>query len=87
MNEVRASGQRFKLFTVHPRHKFARAAPALRTWKGNMRGPSTQDCEKSFARTGVPSVELVVEEKFSCQPGADRVIQLWRRYRLAGPFR
>jgi hypothetical protein len=23
-----------------------------------MRGPSTQDCEKSFARTGVPSMNL-----------------------------
>jgi hypothetical protein len=26
--------------------------------EGNMRGPSIQDCEKSFARTGVPSVNL-----------------------------
>ena len=24
-----------------------------------MRGPSTQDCEKSFARTGVPSKNLM----------------------------
>jgi len=23
-----------------------------------MRGPSIQDCEKSFARTGIPSVNL-----------------------------
>jgi hypothetical protein len=27
--------------------------------EGNMRGPSTQDCEKSFARTGIPSVNLL----------------------------
>jgi hypothetical protein len=27
--------------------------------EGNMRGPSTQDCEKSFARTGVPSLNLL----------------------------
>jgi hypothetical protein len=27
--------------------------------EGNMRGPSIQDCEKSFARTGIPSVNLV----------------------------
>jgi hypothetical protein len=26
--------------------------------EGNMRGPSIQDCEKSYARTGVPSVNL-----------------------------
>jgi hypothetical protein len=26
--------------------------------EGNMRGPSTQDCEKSFARTGLESVNL-----------------------------
>jgi hypothetical protein len=27
--------------------------------EGNMRGPSVQDCEKSFARTGVPSWSLL----------------------------
>jgi hypothetical protein len=27
--------------------------------EGNMRGPSTQDCEKSYARTGVPSWNLL----------------------------
>jgi hypothetical protein len=26
--------------------------------EGNMRGPSTQDCEKSFARTGLQSENL-----------------------------
>ena len=29
--------------------------PGLAYLEGNMRGPSFQDCEKSFARTGVPS--------------------------------
>jgi len=29
--------------------------PGLAYLEGNMRGPSIQDCEKSFARTGVPS--------------------------------
>ena len=33
--------------------------PGLAYLEGNMRGPSTQDCEKSFARTGVPSKNLV----------------------------
>ena len=32
--------------------------PGLAYLEGNMRGPSTQDCEKSFARTGVPSENL-----------------------------
>jgi len=27
--------------------------------EGNMRGPSIQDCEKSFARTGIPSENLL----------------------------
>jgi radical SAM protein with 4Fe4S-binding SPASM domain len=29
--------------------------PGLAYMEGNVRGPSTQDCEKSFARTGVPA--------------------------------
>ena len=33
--------------------------PGLAYMEGNMRGPSTQDCEKSFARTGIPSVNLL----------------------------
>jgi AdoMet-dependent heme synthase len=32
--------------------------PGLAFLEGNMRGPSTQDCEKSYARTGVPSENL-----------------------------
>jgi AdoMet-dependent heme synthase len=33
--------------------------PGLAYMEGNMRGPSTQDCEKSYARTGIPSVNLM----------------------------
>ncbi|HEY2646073.1 MAG TPA: radical SAM protein [Candidatus Acidoferrales bacterium] len=32
--------------------------PGLAYLEGNMRGPSYQDCEKSFARTGIPSENL-----------------------------
>jgi radical SAM protein with 4Fe4S-binding SPASM domain len=32
--------------------------PGLAFMEGDMRGPSTQDCEKSFARTGIPSRNL-----------------------------
>jgi radical SAM protein with 4Fe4S-binding SPASM domain len=33
--------------------------PGLAYMEGNMRGPSVQDCEKSFARTGIASVNLL----------------------------
>jgi AdoMet-dependent heme synthase len=33
--------------------------PGLAYMEGNMRGPSTQDCEKSFARTGIASANLL----------------------------
>ena len=33
--------------------------PGLAYLEGNMRGPSIQDCEKSYARTGVPSKNLL----------------------------
>lgn len=33
--------------------------PGLAYLEGNMRGPSTQDCEKAFARTGVASAHLL----------------------------
>jgi radical SAM protein with 4Fe4S-binding SPASM domain len=33
--------------------------PGLAYMEGNMRDPSTQDCEKSFARTGIPSMNLL----------------------------
>jgi radical SAM protein with 4Fe4S-binding SPASM domain len=33
--------------------------PGLAYMQGNMRGPSTQDCEKSYARTGIPSANML----------------------------
>lgn len=41
--------------------------PGLAFLEGNMRGPSYQDCEKSFARTGIPS-ENLKKRKSSPQP-------------------
>jgi radical SAM protein with 4Fe4S-binding SPASM domain len=35
--------------------------PGLAYMEGNMRGPSTLDCEKSFARTGVPSANMIAK--------------------------
>jgi radical SAM protein with 4Fe4S-binding SPASM domain len=37
--------------------------PGLAYMEGNMRGPSTQDCEKSFARTGVPSANMLAKKR------------------------
>jgi len=33
--------------------------PGLAYMEGNMRGPSSQDCEKSFAKTGIASKNLL----------------------------
>jgi radical SAM protein with 4Fe4S-binding SPASM domain len=37
--------------------------PGLAFLEGNMRGPSTSDCEKSFARTGIPSKNLLAKRE------------------------
>ncbi len=39
--------------------------PGLAYMEGNMRGPSTQDCEKSFARTGIPSANMILKKASS----------------------
>jgi radical SAM protein with 4Fe4S-binding SPASM domain len=36
--------------------------PGLAYMEGNMRGPSTADCEKSYARTGVPSANMLLKK-------------------------
>lgn len=42
--------------------------PGLAYMEGNMRGPSTQDCEKSYARTGIPSVNLLSKRASASAP-------------------
>jgi radical SAM protein with 4Fe4S-binding SPASM domain len=37
--------------------------PGLAYMEGNMRGPSSQDCEKSLARTGVPSANMLLKRR------------------------
>jgi radical SAM protein with 4Fe4S-binding SPASM domain len=49
--------------------------PGLAYLEGNMRGPSTQDCEKSFARTGIASVNLT-SKRFSASMSSLVQIQL-----------
>jgi AdoMet-dependent heme synthase len=43
--------------------------PGLAYLEGNMRGPSSQDCEKSYARTGIPSENYKIRHA-SPQPRA-----------------
>ena len=43
--------------------------PGLAYLEGNMRGPSIQDCEKSYARTGVPSMNLLGKRAAGRGPG------------------
>jgi radical SAM protein with 4Fe4S-binding SPASM domain len=47
--------------------------PGLAFMEGNMRGPSTADCEKSFARTGIPSKNLLAKKE-KIQPA--RLVQI-----------
>ena len=37
--------------------------PGVAFMEGNMRGPSSLDCEKSFARTGVPSANMLAKSR------------------------
>jgi radical SAM protein with 4Fe4S-binding SPASM domain len=41
--------------------------PGLAYMEGNMRGPSSQDCEKSFARTGIPSANMLAKKQASAR--------------------
>jgi len=40
--------------------------PGLAYMEGNMRGPSSLDCEKSFARTRIPSANMISKGQLSC---------------------
>ena len=47
--------------------------PGLAFMEGNMRGPSTADCEKSYARTGIPSANLLAKKESRSMP---RLVQI-----------
>jgi hypothetical protein len=44
--------------------------------EGNMRGPSTQDCEKSFARTGIASANMILKASRLAMPGLVQIAGL-----------
>jgi radical SAM protein with 4Fe4S-binding SPASM domain len=62
LNEVRSIRLRDLPTCSHCTHvSGCTRCPGLAYMEGNMRGPSIQDCDKSFARTGVPSANLVAK--------------------------
>ena len=51
--------------------------PGLAYMEGNMRGPSTQDCEKSFARTGILSANMLAKAEAARSSSAgSRLVQI-----------
>jgi radical SAM protein with 4Fe4S-binding SPASM domain len=51
--------------------------PGLAYMEGNMRGPSTQDCEKSYARTGIPSANMLAQAASAqSSSGGARLVQI-----------
>jgi AdoMet-dependent heme synthase len=55
--------------------------PGLAFLEGNMRGPSTADCEKSYARTGIPSANLLGKKEKISLP---RLVQIQLVPAIAG---
>ena len=50
--------------------------PGLAYMEGNMRGPSTQDCEKSFARTGIVSANMILKASARAKSGLVQITGL-----------
>src|SRR5260370_41630799 len=47
--------------------------PGLAYMEGNMRGPSSADCEKSFARTGIPTANMRAGGRSSAGLGLEQI--------------
>ena len=58
--------------------------PGLAFMEGNMRGPSSQDCERSFARTGVPSANMLAKAKAKPARAAANLVQIRALPTMAG---
>jgi radical SAM protein with 4Fe4S-binding SPASM domain len=50
--------------------------PGLAYMEGNMRGPSYQDCEKSYARTGIPSENFKARQALSLSSPSLKLVQI-----------
>jgi AdoMet-dependent heme synthase len=60
--------------------------PGLAYMEGNMRGPSSQDCEKSYARTGIPSENLKKRKPSSLSFDASQLVQIQGLQPAGGQF-
>jgi radical SAM protein with 4Fe4S-binding SPASM domain len=79
MNEVRSIRMKDLTTCGHCSHvSNCTRCPGLAYMEGNMRGPSTLDCEKSFARNGVPSANMLAK-----RPRAPHLVQIQTRPGLA----
>jgi AdoMet-dependent heme synthase len=64
MNEVRAIRLKDLTTCTSCTHvSSCSRCPGLAFMEGNMRGPSSQDCERSFAKTGVPSANMLAKKR------------------------
>jgi len=64
MNEVRSIRMKDLTTCTQCTHvSSCTRCPGLAFLEGNMRGPSSQDCEKSFARTGVASANMLQKKR------------------------
>lgn len=50
--------------------------PGLAYMEGNMRGPSTADCQKSFQRTGIPSANMLAKGAAALSHGLVQIAEL-----------
>jgi AdoMet-dependent heme synthase len=50
--------------------------PGLAYLEGNMRGPSSQDCEKSYARTGIPSENYKARHSSPASLSSSNLVQI-----------
>lgn len=77
MNEVRSIRLKDLPTCSHCTHvSNCSRCPGLAFMEGNMRGPSSQDCEKSFARTGVPSANMLAKRMISPDRPSARLVQI-----------
>ncbi len=69
MNEVRSiHGRQLPVCSTCAHLGTCTRCPGLAYMEGNMRGPSSQDCEKSFARTGIPSANMILKSASRANP-------------------
>ena len=59
--------------------------PGLAYMEGNMRGPSTQDCEKSFSRTGIASANMILKASARAKSDLVQITCVADSGSLAGP--